>query len=101
MTVHIPTHLTAFRGHFPGFAILPGVFQLQELILKPIAERRSELRAPLTLKGVKFRKPIRPGDDVVVTLDFPASSPTVHFVIHRREVCCAQGRVNFEGDSSS
>ena len=63
----IPADLAYFAGHFDGFPILPGVVQLHWSLL--LARRHLPLGAgtPATIQ-VKFRKPIRPGARLVLTL---------------------------------
>ena len=62
-----------FNGHFPGNPVMPGVLQLEAmaqaagiLMLRKVAR---EARAAFLMSAdkVKFRKPVRPGDQLVIT----------------------------------
>lgn len=67
LVVSVAADSPFFEGHFPEFALLPGVVQIQWAL-----EAASRYwRTPLTLqaaKALKFMSPIRPGDTVVLTL---------------------------------
>lgn len=64
----VPSHLGFFRGHFDGDPILPGVVQLQRLALREARLRWPELGAVVRLSRVKFKRPIRPGEELVLSL---------------------------------
>ena len=60
-----------FRGHFPGNPIVPGVLLL-EAMAQAVAylAMRQNPGAEVYLTGVdraRFRKPVRPGDEVVLS----------------------------------
>jgi acyl-CoA synthetase (AMP-forming)/AMP-acid ligase II/3-hydroxymyristoyl/3-hydroxydecanoyl-(acyl carrier protein) dehydratase len=57
-----------FHGHFPGWPILAGVIQLQELVLRPAELAWPELAAPHLLERLKFSSPVEPGDELSVSL---------------------------------
>ena len=56
------------RGHFPGHPILPGIAQLG-LALGGARELVGGEASLVSLRGVRFRRPVRPGDaiELVVT----------------------------------
>ena len=57
-------HPTA-PGHFPGHPIIPGAVLLDEVI--QAIEIGESLRSwPLGLQSVKFLRPVRPGDRIVI-----------------------------------
>jgi 3-hydroxyacyl-[acyl-carrier-protein] dehydratase len=58
-----------FEGHFPEEPILPGMAQLLCLVVEPALGRWPELGAACGLSKVKFRRPIRPGDTVSISLE--------------------------------
>ena len=68
-----------FQGHFPGHPIMPGVLQLEAiaqvagiLMLKQ-AENWGKLAYFMAADGVKWRKPVRPGDTLVIDVELTKS----------------------------
>ena len=67
-TARVPRELVFFRGHFDGFAILPGAV-LVERVVWPLA--KEELPESAALRGIRrlrFQKPIVPEQELAVTL---------------------------------
>lgn len=64
---HVPEGSEWFKGHFPSFALLPGVVQIDWLMhcLRLYVGTKADLKA---IPRLKFMKPILPG--VPVRLDF-------------------------------
>jgi UDP-3-O-[3-hydroxymyristoyl] N-acetylglucosamine deacetylase/3-hydroxyacyl-[acyl-carrier-protein] dehydratase len=62
-----------FQGHFPGNPVFPGVLQLEAMAqaagILMLRRGSSEGRVAFFMSAdkVKFRKPVRPGDQLVVT----------------------------------
>lgn len=62
-------------GHFPGNPIMPGVLQLEALAqagaIAVRAHERFRDRLPLFggVEGVRFRRVVRPGDELVLELE--------------------------------
>ena len=64
-----------FRGHFPGFAILPGVM-LMAFAREAVS---SEIGRPVMLRRIvrqRFMRPVRP--DTVVTVECDIGVPGAH-----------------------
>ena len=64
----IPSDWHFFRGHFDDMPILAGVVQLNEIVLRELRACWPEHRQLRRVIGLKFRKPIRPGDAVELEL---------------------------------
>jgi len=67
LTLAIPKTLFWFRGHFPGYPVLPGVVQLDWAV--HYARWAFEIEAAtVDSMKVKFRKPLQPEAHVRLTL---------------------------------
>ncbi len=61
-----------FTGHYPGQPIMPGVLiieamaQLSGLLLSQKLEHTGKVAVLLSLEGVKFRRPVVPGDQLII-----------------------------------
>jgi len=60
-----------FTGHFPDYPVMPGVLIIEAmaqvagvLVLSGISDRKSKLVLLAGVDGAKFRKPVRPGDQL-------------------------------------
>lgn len=74
-----------FRGHFPGFPILPGVMQLDYAI------RNSPVQKPVrAIKKMKFMNIVAPGDEVELELDRTSESEVAYRFL-KGETLCSSG----------
>jgi hypothetical protein len=92
--VHVPSDLAYFEGHFEGDPILPGVVQLEVLVARQVAATWPDLARVREITRLRFRAPIRPGDDLLLILARPAPD-RVEFEVKRGETSCSSGTLHF------
>jgi len=68
-----------FQGHFPGHPVMPGVMQVEamaqvaSLLLFKLAKTTSRIGYFMSADGVKFRKPVLPGDTMFIHAELTKS----------------------------
>jgi len=84
-----------FQGHFPGHPIMPGVLIVEAmaqagglLLMDQVPNADEKVVYFMTIDGVKFRRPVTPGDTLVFDLE------VLQF---RRGICRMKGRGLVEG----
>ena len=91
-----------FQGHFPGNPVMPGVLQLEAMAQAAglLMLRRGSLEGKTSLfmsaDKVKFRKPVRPGDRLVVTAKLTKTRGTK--LASAEVVCTVDGAVVSSAD---
>jgi len=90
----IDPELGWFRGHFPENPVLPGVAQLDAIVLPGCALAWPELGAPRKIHRLKFRKTIVPGDRLELHL-VRTGADRVSFEIHRGGELCSSGAIDY------
>jgi acyl-coenzyme A synthetase/AMP-(fatty) acid ligase len=93
--VHVPVDLAYFEGHFEGHPILPGVVQLEILVARQVTAAWPELMRVRQITRLRFRAPISPGDDLVLSLERPEPH-RVDFEVRRGATACSSGTLHFE-----
>jgi UDP-3-O-[3-hydroxymyristoyl] N-acetylglucosamine deacetylase/3-hydroxyacyl-[acyl-carrier-protein] dehydratase len=85
-----------FEGHFPGHPIMPGVLIIEAmaqvggvLLMGAMTESESKVVYFMSLDNVKFRRPVRPGDQ----LRFEVEIAQI-----RGSVCKMRGVAKVDGD---
>ena len=64
-----------FQGHFPGHPIMPGVLILEAMAqvggvgILSLSENMGKLAYFLSIKEAKFRKPVVPGDQLIIEVE--------------------------------
>ena len=64
-----------FQGHFPGHPIMPGVLILEAMAqvggigVMSLSENLGKLAYFLSIKEAKFRKPVVPGDQLIIEVE--------------------------------
>jgi 3-hydroxyacyl-[acyl-carrier-protein] dehydratase len=85
-----------FQGHFPGRPLMPGVLQIEAMAQASAVLMSKTLNVDLALHGImfmsveeaKFRRPVRPGD----VLDM-----TIEVLMGRRNIYKFSGRAEIDG----
>jgi len=68
-----------FQGHFPGHPIMPGVLQLEAIaqvagvLMLKAGENAGKVAYFMSANNVKWRKPVRPGDQLVIEVEMGKS----------------------------
>jgi UDP-3-O-[3-hydroxymyristoyl] N-acetylglucosamine deacetylase / 3-hydroxyacyl-[acyl-carrier-protein] dehydratase len=87
-----------FQGHFPAHPIMPGVLQLEAIaqvagiLMMRQAENAGKLAYFMSAESVKWRKPVRPGDTLIIDVEMTKS---------RGKIGKAKGVCSVNGDAVS
>ncbi|PYK98795.1 MAG: 3-hydroxyacyl-[acyl-carrier-protein] dehydratase FabZ, partial [Verrucomicrobia bacterium] len=90
-----------FQGHFPNHPIMPGVLQLEAIaqvagiLTLRQAENMGKLAYFMAAENVKWRKPVRPGDTLIIEVELTKSRGKVG---KAKGVCSVDGEVVSEAE---
>ncbi|MGH0035904.1 MAG: hypothetical protein ACQGVK_12835 [Myxococcota bacterium] len=91
--LRVPLDLDCIPGHFPGVPIVPGVVQV-DWVMRAIAGwtgRRPSIRS---LEALKFKKPLRPGNELVLALERDGDGAPYRFEFRQGEDVYSSGRIH-------
>jgi 3-hydroxymyristoyl/3-hydroxydecanoyl-(acyl carrier protein) dehydratase len=95
LSLAIPPDLIYFRGHFPNFAILPGVVQIAWVM--DFAKRYFPIEnAFVETLRIKFRRPLLPDDRLLLTLDYQPLRNQLDFTYAGSKGIASSGRIGLE-----
>jgi UDP-3-O-[3-hydroxymyristoyl] N-acetylglucosamine deacetylase/3-hydroxyacyl-[acyl-carrier-protein] dehydratase len=90
-----------FQGHFPGHPIMPGVLQLEAIaqvagiLMLRQAENVGKLAYFMSAESVKWRRPVRPGDQVIMDVELTKSRGKIG---RAKGVCSVAGETVSEAE---
>ena len=93
-----------FQGHYPGDPIMPGVLIIEALsqiggvLVSQELEHKGKMAVLLSLDKVKFRRAVRPGDQLVleaVSVRVRSNAAQVYGVARVRGAVVAEAQIKF------
>ena len=90
-----------FQGHFPNHPIMPGVLQLEAMaqaagiLTMRRAENFGKLAYFMSAESVKWRKPVKPGDTLVINVELTKSRGKIG---KAKGVCTVNGETVSEAE---
>jgi 3-hydroxymyristoyl/3-hydroxydecanoyl-(acyl carrier protein) dehydratase len=92
LQLDLPEDLPCFRGHYPGFPVLPGVVQI-DWVMRLAAAHLQCSQPSATDFRIKFKRVIAPNSKVTLTLRHDAARRRLDFVYRSGDIVSSQGQV--------
>lgn len=96
---HLAGELPVFQGHYPNFPVFPGVlqceasFQAAAVLISRIADvEEGQVPVVTRVNNVQFRRMVRPGDTLIIRVDFTEQLANAF---------CMKGRVSVDSKVSA
>lgn len=93
--IYVPEKLRFFDGHFNGNPILPGIVQINDLVIGRVEMTWPEIGSLRAIVKAKFRRPIRPKETVDLTIRRRAGASEIRFQIAVGDSVCSSGTLLF------
>jgi UDP-3-O-[3-hydroxymyristoyl] N-acetylglucosamine deacetylase/3-hydroxyacyl-[acyl-carrier-protein] dehydratase len=90
-----------FQGHFPGHPIMPGVLQVEAIaqvagvLMLRSGENAGKVAYFMSANNVKFRRPVRPGDQLIIEVEMGKSRGKIG---KAKGVCKVAGEIVSEAE---
>ena len=107
--LEVPTGLACWPGHFPGEPMLPGVVQV-DWVLREVERWRGGGARPSGIDGLKFKRPVPPGEELVLDLELESAVAAaggsgsgvevIAFSFRRGDEVVSQGRLRYSATES-
>jgi len=98
--LRVPAGLSCFPEHFPAFPLLPGVVQLQWVLM--LARPQFPLPPTFThVADLKFMRLVSPGEQLALDLSYDGARGEVSFSFSDQAGrTCSSGRIGFAADGA-
>ena len=90
--LRVPETLDCWPGHFPDWAVVPGVLQL-DWVMACLADVLGRSPCLARIEGLKFKRPLGPGVSLTLTLEREPGGSAFRFVLADPEHVFCQGRL--------
>ena len=85
-----------FKGHFPGFAITPGIVLINWVYV--LGQSFFRIQSIKGIPSIKFQKPILPGQTIFLRLDYFEQKEQLRFEYYDKKTTFSKGRMHVEGE---
>lgn len=97
LSLLFPSDLEIFKGHFPGFAITPGVVLIHSVVT--ISKEAFDIQGGLEIPNMKFMSPISPDIKINLNLNWDLKRRVVLFKFYISQKVFAKGDLKFGEDN--